>query len=179
MFFMNFNDFNKKENANKFVVFGFIMLCLGFASFIFKDMGVRIISYSVAILFLFFAYLNGMNINDRRRYQLSTEIKPYLILEGVLITVSILFFVFPTKIQEISSVIIGSSMLISNVRNYISNKDNPYYTIGFSKILSFIFSLVLIFSPLFLTKFLLSIFSFVIITIGINLFSFGMKMRRY
>lgn len=181
MFYVNFNNFNnfdKKENANKFIMFGSLLVFLSSISFLSKDLGVSIISYTIAFLFLFFAYLNLVNINDRKRYQSKEEVRLYTLLQIFLVSMAILFIVFPTKIQAIFSTLYGVFVLYKVVVEFIKNRNNPYYRFSFFKIVSLLFGIILIISPLFLSRFIVSILSFVILIIGINMISFGRKIKK-
>lgn len=178
MVFINFEDFHKRENGNKFMIAGGILTGLSLFSYFSQNLSVKIISYSVAFLFLFFAYLNFENIRERKRYQSKMEIIPYIFFEGMLIIVASLFLFFPTKIQEVFSIIFGISILFSNIKYHILNRNNRLYRITFSRVISVIFGLILIFSPLFLSRFFLSIFSFIIGVAGLNLIFFGNKLKK-
>lgn len=178
MFYFSLKEHNKKENVNKFIISGIVLVLLSLVSIFFKELSVRLISYSVAFLLLFISYLNLLNINERRRYQSKKEVRPFIVSQVILILISVLFIIFPTKIQASISIFFGIYILIKNVFEYIRNKNNPYYKFSFSKVFSIILGATLIISPLFLSKFIISIMSFLIFLIGLTLVSFGFNIKR-
>ncbi len=175
----NFNGFNNKENANKFIVFGILLLILGLSSIFFKSLGITIISYSISAILLFFAYLNLKNINELRRYQTKSEVRPYLNLQWFLCLSALILILFPRKSQSLFSSFLGAYLLLSTLINFIKYRNSYGYRFGASKVFLTIFGAILVISPLFLSSFIVSILSFIIILIGISLISSGNKMKRY
>lgn len=178
MFYFDFNSYNKKEYANKFIISGSVLLTIGLSAFFFKNLGVRLISYGVSFLFLFLSYLNLVNINDRKRYQSKKEVRPYELMQIFLIFVAFLFLIFPEKIQGMISVFFGVFTILKVLGEFLLNKNNLYYRFNFSKIFSVITGFVLIISPLFLSKFIVSMMAFIISLIGINVLFLGTRMRK-
>lgn len=178
MFYFSLKEHNKKENINKFIISGVVLILLSLISIFFRELSVRLISYSVAFLFLFISYLNLLNINERRRYQSKKEVRPFVISQVFLILIAITFIIFPTKIQASISIFFGVYILVKSIFEYIRNKNNPYYIFSFSKVFSLLVGIILIISPLFLSKFIISIMSFLIFLIGTTLTSFGFSIKR-
>ncbi|EGT3730496.1 hypothetical protein ES909_15040, partial [Clostridioides difficile] len=84
-FNIDFNNFNKKENAIKFMLMGVLLIILGLLCLTFKTLGIKLISWTFGIALLFFAYLNLKNINELKRYATKEEIKPSINIQWVLI----------------------------------------------------------------------------------------------
>lgn len=176
-FNINFDGINKKENASKFIVIGLTLIILGTLSLIYKGLGIKLVSWLLSLSLLFIAYLNLKNINELSRYASKEELKPYKRAQAVLLTLVALLFLFPTKIQGFISSVIGVYMVINQLLKIVANKNNPYFKFGLSKILVFLLGIILIISPLFLSKFISSIMSFIVILIGLSLFTKGNILR--
>ena len=176
-FNINFDGLNKKENATKFISIGLILIVLGTLSLLYKSLGIRIVSWLLSLSLLFIAYLNLKNINELARYESKEELKPYKRNQAILLLFVVLLFLFPTKIQGFISSIIGAYLVVNQLLKVIASKNNPYIRFGLSNILIFLFGITLIMSPLFLSKFISSIMSFIVIIIGVNLFAIGNRLR--
>lgn len=176
-FSFNFDSLSKKENATKFLLIGYLLVLLGFFSFIYKGSAIKFVSWTLAIALLFLAYFNLKNINELRRYASKDEITPYTRSQTIILIASLLLFIFPVKIQSLISFAGGLYIIFSQLAKIISNKNNPYYTFGLGSIIMLILGLTLVLSPLFLSKFIVSIFSIIIILIGIKLISTGNRFR--
>lgn len=178
MFNINFDSVYKKENSTKFTVMGIILLALGVISFFYKGIGIKIVSWSLSIALLFLAYLNLKNINELKRYASKSEISPFTRIQFVLLVSALLLFLFPQKIQGLISSLIGLYLIISQVSQLIKQRSNPYFKFGFSSIFSLILGFTLVFSPLFLSNFIASLLSILIILIGAYLLSTGNKLKQ-
>lgn len=176
-FNFNFNELNKKENSTRFIFIGALLLILGIFSLLYKNLGIKIVSWSLGVALLCLAYLNLKNINELKRYASKEEIAPIKRNQTILLIVIALLFLFPKGIQSFISSILGIYLVASQVLRIIKRKDNPYYKLGLWNVLEFIFGLILIGSPLFLSKFISSIISFLIIAMGLYLFSLGNRLR--
>ena len=172
-FNINFDGLNKKENSSKLIFIGLSLIILGAVSLIYKDFGIKIVSWILAIALLFLAYFNLKNINELSRYASRNEIRPYKRIQWLLLILSILLFIFPSKIQGFISFIIGAYIIINQLLKISSSKTNPYFRFGLSNIISILFGISLIVSPLLLSKFISSIISIIVIIIGVNLFAKG------
>lgn len=177
MFNINFNNMFKKENSTKFILMGVLLLGLGVVSFFNKHIGIKIISIALSMALLFFAYLNLKNINELKRYTPKEEIKPFTNLQIILLISAIVLFLFPEKIQVLISSIAGAYIIFSQLKRIIVNKNNPYYRFGIFNILTLLFGFTLILSPLFLSKFIVSILSILIMLIGSYLISIGNRLK--
>ncbi|MGL5330379.1 MAG: DUF308 domain-containing protein [Peptostreptococcaceae bacterium] len=177
MFNVNFNNFYKKENSTKFILMGALLIALGVLSFLYKSLGIKIVSWTFAVLLLFMAYLNLKEINELKRYASSDEIAPFTKMQFVFLIGSALLFLFPNKVQGFISFSIGVYLIVSKLLEILNNRNNPYYKLSFGKIFKLILGFTLVFSPLFLSKFIASILSLLIILLGVNLLSTGNKLK--
>lgn len=176
-FSFNFDSLNKRENANKFLVIGYLLVGLGVFSFIYKGAGIKLVSWILAIALLFVAYLNLKNINELRRYASKSEIAPYTRAQLIIFVVVILLFLFPVKIQSVLSFFGGAYIIFTQVSKFIGSRNNPYSRFGFGSMLMLIIGLTLVFSPLFLSRFIVSIISLIIVIIGFQLISYGNRFK--
>lgn len=177
IFNINFNNYYKKENSSKFILVGILLLAFGVLSFLYKSLGIKIIAWSFATLLLFMAYLNLKEINELKRYAPKNEITPFTRIQIILLISSTLLFLFPSKIQSFISFVIGIYLVVSKLSEILNNKNNPYYRLNFFGVLKLILGFILIFSPLFLSKFIASILSLLVILLGINLLSVGNRLK--
>lgn len=178
-FSFNFDTLNKKENSTKFLIMGYLLVALGVFSFIYKGLGIKLVSWTLAIALLFIAYLNLKNINELKRYASKEEISPYTRSQFILLIAVVLLFLFPEKIQSMVSFIGGAYIIFSQITKIVSNKNNPYYSFGFGSILMLLVGLTLIMSPLFLSRFIVSILSLIIVLIGFQLISTGNRLKSF
>lgn len=177
-FNINFDNIYKKENQSKFMMMGILLLCLGVYSIFNKYAGIKIVSFSIGILLVFFAYLNYKNnIVELKRYASNEEIKPFKLLQIIFIAGAILLFLYPEGTQVFISTVIGIYIVLTQIINIISNKDNPNYKFGFFNIISFLFGLIIFISPFILSKLIVSILSVTVIIIGSYLISVSNKLR--
>ncbi|QJA08910.1 hypothetical protein HF520_08085 [Romboutsia sp. CE17] len=176
-FSFNLDGLNKKENAGRFISLGLVLIILGTLSLIYKGLGIKLVSWLLGLSLLFIAYLNLKNINELARYTPKEELKPYKRNQAVLLVVIVLLFLFPTKIQSMISLVLGVYLVVSQLLKITASKNDPYFRFGLLNILIFLFGLTLIISPLFLSRFISSIMSLIVIVIGLNLFATGNRLR--
>lgn len=177
--FFNFIDFNKKENANKFILIGTLLLILGTISLLFRNIGIKLVSFSIALICILLAYFNLKTINELKRYETRDAIKPYIFRQSLLIIVALLFFIFPQQIQGFFSSIAGAFLVVNQLLKLISTRKNPYESFTVFNGFLLIVGLVLIFSPLFLSSFIASFIAILLVLIGFNLLSTGNKLKKY
>ena len=177
IFNINFNNIYKKENSTKLIMMGVLLLALGVLSFLYKGIGIKIVSWTLAISLLFAAYLNLKNINELKRYAPKNEIAPFIRIQFILSLGAILLILFPNKIQGLISSIFGIYFIFSQLLRIIKIRKNPYYKLGFWSAFKLILGFILVFSPFFLSKFIASILSMLIILLGVHLLSTGNKLR--
>lgn len=177
IFSFNFDGLNNKNNSTKFLAIGYTLVVLGILSFIYKGIGIKLVSWLLASSLLFVSYLNLKNINELRRYASKEEISPYTRTQAILLVTAGLLFFFPERIQSLVSSLVGIYIIYSQIKKYIVNKNNPYYRFGFGSIIISLIGLTLIFSPLFLSRFIVSFMSLIVVLIGINLVSLGNKFK--
>ena len=177
IFNINFNNIYKKENSTKFIIIGFLLLILGVISFLYKGLGIKLVSWSFGIALLFLAYLNLKNINELRRYASKSEISPFTRLQFIILVSAVLLFLFPQRIQGFISSLCGLYLIFTQINKMIKQRSNPYYRFGASNLFLLLIGITLVVSPLFLSNFIASILSVVIILIGSYLLSTGNKLN--
>jgi len=177
IFNINFNNIYKKENSTKFIIMGALLLALGVLSFLYKGIGIKIVSWTLALSLLFAAYLNLKNINELKRYAPKNEIAPFIRIQLILSFGAILLILFPNKIQGLISSLFGIYFIFSQLLRILKSRKNPYYKLGFWSIFELILGFIFVFSPFFLSKFIASILSILIILLGVHLLSTGNKLR--
>lgn len=171
----NFNNFNQKENANNFIIMGILLLLIGTLSLLFKNLGIKVLSFGLGAVCLFLAYLNLKTINELKRYESKETLKPYKNRELILIVVALLFFIFPQQIQGFFSSILGAYLLVTQIIAFFNSRKNP--CIKFNGFL-LICGLILILSPLFLSGFIATFLSLIFVLIGFQLLSTGNKLKK-
>ncbi|WP_122639455.1 MULTISPECIES: DUF308 domain-containing protein [unclassified Romboutsia] len=176
-FNINLDGLNKRENATKFIALGLILIILGTLSLVSKGFGIKLVSWILGLSLLFIAYLNLKNINELSRYTPKEELKPYKQSQTILLILVVLLFLFPTKIQGFISSVIGAYLLVNQLLKFITNKNNPYFRFGLWNVIVIFFGITLIMSPLFLSRFISSIMSFIVLMIGLSLFAKGNSLR--
>lgn len=179
IFNINFNNIYKKENSTKFITIGFLLLILGVVSFLYKGLGIKLVSWSFGIALLFLAYLNLKNINELRRYASKSEISPFTRLQFIILVSAVLLFLFPQRIQGFISSLCGLYLIFTQINKIIKQRSNPYYRFGASNLFLLLIGITLVVSPLFLSNFIASILSVIIILIGSYLLSTGNKLKQY
>ena len=176
--YFKFVDFNKKENANKFILVGALLLVLGTISLLFRNVGITLVSFSIGLICLVLAYFNLKTINELRRYETKTVIRPYIIRQSMLIIAALIFFIFPQQIQGLLSSIAGAFLVVNQILTLISSRKNPYKSFTVFNGFLLVVGLALILSPLFLSSFIASFIAFILIMIGFSLLSTGNKLKR-
>ncbi|WP_250675227.1 hypothetical protein LZ906_006100 [Paraclostridium ghonii] len=174
----NFNNFDQKKNANNFIMSGFLLLIVGTISLLFKNLGIKLLSFGLGAICLFLAYLNLKVINELKRYESKQTIRPYKNRQIILIVVAILFFIFPQQIQGFFSSIFGAYLLVNQIMIFFNSRKNPYIRFnGFNGFL-LICGLILILSPLFLSGFIATFLSLILVLIGFQLLSTGNRLKK-
>ena len=176
--YFKFIDFNKKENANKFILVGALLLVLGTISLLFRHVGITLVSFSIGLICLVLAYFNLKTINELRRYETKTVIRPYIIRQSMLIIAALIFFIFPQQVQGFLSSIAGAFLVVNQILTLISSRKNPYKSITVFNGFLLVVGLALILSPLFLSSFIASFIALILVMIGFSLLSRGNKLKR-
>ncbi|MDO7206409.1 hypothetical protein Q5M85_22205 [Paraclostridium bifermentans] len=94
---------------------GILLLLIGTLSLLFKNLGIKVLSFGLGAVCLFLAYLNLKTINELKRYESKETLKPYKNREIILIIVALLFFIFPQQIQGFFSSILGAYLLVTQI----------------------------------------------------------------
>lgn len=177
IFDINFESIYKRENYNKFIYSGILLIILGVVSFLYKGLGIKLVSWTLGIAMLLLAYLNLKSINELNRYAPKNEIAPYKRIQFLLLSIALLLFLFPQKIQGIISSAFGIYFIFTKLVKIFNGRNNPYYNFGFGDMFTLVIGLTLVLSPLFLSKFIASLLSILIILIGFYLFNTGKKLK--
>lgn len=177
IFNINLSNFYKKENSSKFTIIGICLIIIGIFSFLYKNVGITLVSYTFSALLLFLAYLNLKNINELKRYANKNDIMNLIYFQFILIPLAILLIIFPNKIQIFISSIFGVYIILSQLFKLLKNKMHSYYKSNLS-IFKIIIGLILMFSPLFLSKFIASILSLILFLFGVCFYLVGKKLKK-
>ncbi|MGL5756863.1 MAG: DUF308 domain-containing protein [Paraclostridium sp.] len=174
----NFNNFNQKKNANNFIMLGILLLVVGTVSLLFKNLGIKLLSFGLGAIALFLAYLNLKVINELKRYESKEKVTPYVTREIILIAIAILFFVFPQQIQGFFSSILGAYLVANQIIFLIKSKNNPYIKFNSFNLFLLICGLILVVSPLFLSGFIATFLALILVLVGFQLLSTGNRLKK-
>lgn len=178
MFFnFNLNDLYKKENSRRLIILGVILLAIGANCVSRKTMGIQVFSWGIAIAFLYGAWLCLKEVNELRRYASRKEVNKFRLIGTALLIVAILLFIFPVQVNMALSIAFGVYILWYEFVSYRRQRRYAYYNFGTWKVVKIVIGILLIVSPLFLTRFLVSILSMIAIIFGINFLTAGLGMR--
>lgn len=178
MFFnFNLNDLYTKENSRRFIILGVILLAIGANCISRKTMGIKIFSWGIAIAFLYGAWLCLKEVNQLRSYATKKEINRFRMFGIGLFVIAILLFIFPIEVNTILSIVLGAYIIGYEIAGYRKNRRYANYSFGTWNIVKIIIGILLIISPLFLTRFLVSILSIISMIFGINFLTAGLGMR--
>lgn len=177
--FLNFNLNNlyNKKNSRKLIILGVILLAVGAYCLSRKTVGVNVFSWGIAIAFLYGAWLKLKDFNELSRYADKSKIKKARNISIILFIIALLLFIFPKYINMALSIALGAYILYYEMSRYLRNRRYSTYYFGTWNMLKIVIAVLLIVSPLFLTKFLVSILSFIAIIFGINFMTTGIKLR--
>lgn len=92
------------------------------------------------------------------------------------LVMSILLFVFPRQVNMILSILLGIYLLYKEIRYFLKCRNYAGYSFGTWDIIKVILGLMLIISPLFFTRFLVSVLSFIAIVFGISFIAAGVRL---
>lgn len=174
---INFNDYHKKENYLKYILIGVLLLIAGIFCISNKIYGVRILSILIGIGLLIFDYFILKKHNELARY---TEKKQLNKIKFQLISIFILALVviiFPTYMNLLASMLLGLYLISAEIRKYFSMKNKGLIINSTGMIFKILIGVILIISPLFLSKFIISIISFIMILIGIQMITIGFRLK--
>ena len=162
IYFVNFYD---KKNYKKLIILGVILLSIGFYCISRKSVGINIFSWGIALCFLYAAWLAFKEVNDLMRLRSLT-----------FLVIAVLLFIFPRQVNMLLSILLGIYLLYKEVRYFMKCRKYAGYTFGTWDIIKLILGLMLIISPLFFTKFLVSVLSFIAIVFGISFIVAGVRL---
>lgn len=177
--FLNFNLNNlyNEKNSRKLIILGVILLSVGAYCLSRKTVGVSVFSWGIGIAFLYGAWLKLKEFNELNRYADRSEVKRARNSGIILLIIALLLFMFPKHVNMALSIALGVYTLFYEVFRYLRNRKYSTYYFGAWNIIKLVIAVFLIISPLFLTKFLVGILSFISIIFGINFMTTGIKLR--
>lgn len=178
MFFnFNLNGLYRKENSKKLIILGVILLAIGANCISRKTMGLRVFSWGISIVFLYGTWICLKEVNQLRSYASKRDINKFRLIGMGLLISAILLAVFPVQVNILLSVLSGVYILIYEFLSYRKNRRYAYYRVGSWRITKIVIGILLIVSPLFLTRFLVVILSMISIIFGLNFLTTGLGMR--
>ena len=166
IYFLNFYD---KKNYKKLIILGVILLSIGFYCISRKSVGINIFSWGIALCFLYATWLAFKEVNELNKYAVKSQVNMMRLRCLGFLVMSILLFVFPRQVNMILSILLGIYLLYKEIR-YAG------YSFGTWDIIKVILGLMLIISPLFFTRFLVSVLSFIAIVFGISFIAAGVRL---
>lgn len=172
----NFSNLFDKKNGKKFIILGVILLAIGTYCITKKNVGINIFSWGIGIAFVYGAWLSLRRLNELSRYADKNEIfKARLNCIGLFI-IAILLFIFPKYVNIVLSVLLGVFLVYREIVTYISYKRFSRMYFGTANLVKLLIGIALIVSPLFLSRFLVSILSSIVVIFGIYFISIGIKL---
>ncbi|MEG0465589.1 MAG: DUF308 domain-containing protein [Peptostreptococcus sp.] len=159
------------------IILGVILLAVGAYCLSKKTIGVNVFSWGIGIAFLYGAWLKLKDFNELNRYADKVEVKRARNTSIILFVIALLLFIFPKYVNMALSIALGAYILYYEMSRYLKNRRYSTYYFGAWNIIKVVIGVLLILSPLFLTKFLVSILSFIAIIFGINFMTTGIKLR--
>lgn len=175
-FNINFMDIYDRKNYKKLIILGVILLSIGFYCISRKSVGINIFSWGIALCFLYGAWLAFKEVNELNKYAPRSQVNKMRIRCLAFFVVALLLFAFPKQVNMVLSILLGAYVIYIEVKYYMSSRKYVGYTFGTWNIVKLILGILLIISPLFLTKFLVSILSFIAIFFGINFIAAGIRL---
>lgn len=178
MFFkLDLNNFFDRKNSKKFIILGVILLAVGFYCISRKNISINIFSYGLALVFLYGSWLSLKEINELGRYASKGDINKARISLFSLFIIAVFLILFPKTVNSIISILIGIYLIYNVVSRYIKNRRYDFYYLSAFELIKFIIGVVMIASPLFLSKFLIGIFSTLTIIFGVYFIVTGIKLE--
>ena len=149
IYFLNFYD---KKNYKKLIILGVILLSIGFYCISRKSVGINIFSWGIALCFLYATWLAFKEVNELNKYAVKSQVNMIL------------------------SILLGIYLLYKEIRYFLKCRNYAGYSFGTWDIIKVILGLMLIISPLFFTRFLVSVLSFIAIVFGISFIAAGVRL---
>lgn len=172
----NFSGIFDSKNSKKFIVLGVILLAIGTYCISRKNIGINVFSWGMGIAFLYGAWLSLKNLNELTRYSDKKEInKARMKCMGLFVT-AILLFIFPKQVNTLLSISIGLFLLVRELQNYMNYRRFSTVYFSTSNVLKLLVGILLIVSPLFLSRFLVSILSGIVIIFGVYFIVVGINI---
>lgn len=178
MFFkLDLNNFFDRKNSKKFIILGVILLAVGVYCMTRKNISINIFSYGLALVFFYGSWLSLREINELGRYASKDDINKARISLFFLFIIAVLLILFPKTVNSIISILIGVYLIYNVMNRYIKNRKYEFYNITGFEIIKFVIGVVMIVSPLFLSRFLIGIFSTITIIFGMYFIITGVKLE--
>ncbi|WP_101772822.1 DUF308 domain-containing protein [Peptostreptococcus faecalis] len=178
---MNYNFFiqeiNNKKKYRNLIILGVILLAIGVYCLSKKTVGVSIFSWGIAIAFLYGGWISLKQLNELSRYESKSEINRARAYTIMFFAMAILLFVFPKTVNMILSIGLGIYILYQEAVKYLAMKN--YFGSYFDTwaVIKLIMGVIMIISPLFLSRFLVSILSVIAIIFGMFFLMTGINIR--
>src|SRR3712207_1782678 len=177
LFNFNLNDFYRNKDGKKIIVLGVTLLAVGIYCSTRRYMGIKIFSWGISLVFFYGAWLSLKELNQLTKYASRTEIrKQRLYLFGFLL-MALLLIIFPRWINIVISVILGILLVCRQIGKYLNYRKHKISYYGAMDIIIFIVGIMMIVSPLFLSKFIVGILSAIAILFGMYFLSIGIKIE--
>ena len=173
IYFLNFYD---KKNYKKLIIMGVILISIGFYCISRKSVGINIFSWGIALCFLYATWLAFKEVNELNKYAVKSQVNMMRLRCLGFLVMSILLFVFPRQVNMILSILLGIYLLYKEIRYFLKCRNYAGYSFGTWDIIKVILGLMLIISPLFFTRFLVSVLSFIAIVFGISFIAAGVRL---
>lgn len=172
----NFSNMFDKKNGKKLVILGVIMLAIGVYCLTKKSVGIKVFSWGLSIIFLYGAWLNLKSLNELTRYASKIEIRNARFNLLVYFIIALLLLVFPKYINMLLSTVLGVYLIYKEILIFLGHKRYGVSRYSIWNVLKLFIGVLLIVSPLYLSKFLVSILSIIIIIFGINFITNGIRL---
>lgn len=177
IFNFNLNDFLKNKDGKKIIIMGVTLLAVGIYCSTRRNMGINIFSWGLSLVFFYGAWLSLKELNQLTKYAAKSDIRRQRYYLYSCLAIAILLIVWPKWVNMVASIVLGLLLLSIQIKKYLDYRRHrlPYYGLG--DLVKLLVGLMLIMSPLFLSKFIVSILSFIAILIGIYFINIGIKIE--
>src|SRR3712207_1579814 len=177
LFNFNLNDFYRNKDGKKIIVLGVSLIAVGIYCSTRRHMFIKIFSWGISLVFFYGAWLSLKELNQLTKYASRTEIKKQrLHLLGFLL-MAILLIVFPKWINIVISMVLGVLIVSRQVSKCLNYRKYKIVHYGAMDMIIFLVGLMMIVSPLFLSRFIVGILSGIGILFGIYFLSVGIKIE--
>ncbi len=176
--FLNFNikEIYNSKNGRSFIILGVILLAIGVSCLSKKSVGINVFSWGISLAFLYGAWVNYKVYRGLNRFSNKTEKNRSIFYIVAFIAIALLLLLFPEVVNVFLSVLIGVFLLYKQLIRFLKFRRYEGYLFGVWDIIKILLGIMLIVSPLFLARSLVSILSIITIIFGIYFLSLGIKL---